>query len=130
MVGIIPAVFAVSAGSVRGLPIDPLQRQGLFLTAGQSMLAVALVAALGGLASIDAAGELSRRGAYALLGLFLAQFALAWTLPPQLATIERVGLGALYLVLAAVLLVVRRRAMWVTLRDGLSGRALRRQDVQ
>lgn len=120
LVGIIPAVFAVSAGSVRGLPIDPLQRQELFLTAGQSMFAVALVAA----------GALSRRGAYALLGLFLAQFALAWTLPPQLATIERVGLGALYLVLAAVLLVVRRRAMWVTLRDGLSGRALRRQDVQ
>ncbi|OZM76606.1 sodium:proton exchanger [Pseudonocardia sp. MH-G8] len=119
LVGIIPAVFAVSAGSLRGLPIDPLQRQELFLTAGQSMFAVALVAA----------GALSRGGAYALLGLFLAQFVLAWTLPPALATIERVGLGVVYLLLAAGLLVIRRRAMWVTLRDGLSGRALRERDA-
>ena len=118
LVGIIPLVFAVSAGSLRGLPIDPLQREELFLTAAQSMFAVALVAA----------GALSRRGAYALLGLFLAQFVLAWTLPPDLAVIERVGLGALYLLLAAVVLVIRRRAVWVMVRDGLSGRVLRGQD--
>ncbi|CRK55321.1 hypothetical protein [Alloactinosynnema sp. L-07] len=54
----------------------------------------------------------------------LAQFALAWTLPPDLAQIERVGLGALYLLLAAILLIRNRRAMWMTPRDGLTGRAL------
>lgn len=119
LVGIIPAVFALSSGSLRGLPIDPLQREELFLTAAQSVFAVALVAA----------GALSRRGAYALLGLFLAQFVLAWTLPPDLAAIERVGLATLYLLLAAVVLVIRRRAMWLTLRDGLSGRALHQQNT-
>ncbi|CRK55324.1 sodium/calcium exchanger family protein [Alloactinosynnema sp. L-07] len=114
LVGILPLVFATSAGSLAGLPIDPLQREELFLTAAQSMFAVSLVAA----------GALSRRGAWALLGLFLAQFALAWTLTPDLAQIERVGLGALYLLLAAILLIRNRRAMWMTLRDGLTGRAL------
>ena len=114
LVGILPLVFAISAGSLSGLPIDPLQREELFLTAAQSMFAVSLVAT----------GALTRRGAWALLGLFLAQFALAWTLPPHLAAAQRIGLGALYLLLAAVLLNRHRRAMWVTLRDGLTGRAL------
>lgn len=120
LVGILPLVFAISAGSLSGLPIDPLQREELFLTAAQSMFAVALVAA----------GALSRRGAYALLGLFLAQFVLAWTLPPDLAAVERIGLGAIYLLLAAVLLILRRQALWVTLRDGLTGRVLREQDTE
>ena len=119
LVGIIPAVFALSSGGLGGLPIDPTQREELFLTAAQSVFAVALVAA----------GALSRRGAYALLGLFLAQFVLAWTLPPDLAAVERVGLGALYLLLALVVVVIRRRAMWAMLRDGLSGGARRRQDA-
>ena len=115
LVGVIPLIFAVSAGSVTGLPIDPVQREELFLTAAQSVFAIALVIG----------GYLSRRGAYTLLGLFLAQFVLAWTLPPELAAVERLGLGTLYLALALVLFVRRRRALWATLRDGLSGRALR-----
>lgn len=115
LVGIIPLIFAVSAGSVSGLPIDPVQREELFLTAAQSVFAISLVVG----------GYLSRRGAYTLLGLFLAQFVLAWTLPTALAGVERIGLGALYLTLAAVLLIRRRRALWATLREGLSGRALR-----
>ncbi|WP_433786904.1 sodium:proton exchanger [Actinomycetospora sp. CA-101289] len=114
LVGVIPLIFAISAGSLSGLPIDPVQREELFLTAAQSVFAIALVIG----------GYLSRRGAYALLTLFLAQFVLAWTLPAELAGIERVGLGVLYLALALVLLVRRRRALWLTLRDGLSGRAL------
>lgn len=113
LVGIIPLVFAVSAGSSRGLPIDPVQREELFLTAAQSVFAVALVAA----------GSLSRAGAYALLGLFLAQFALAWTLPPNLAAVERVGLGMLYLVLATAALIRHRHGLWTIIRDGLTGRA-------
>lgn len=114
LVGIIPLIFAVSAGSVSGLPIDPVQREELFLTAAQSVFAISLVVG----------GYLSRRGAYALLGLFLAQFVLAWTLPLELAGVERIGLGTLYLALALVLLIRRRHALWATLRDGLSGRAL------
>ena len=115
LVGVIPLIFAVSAGSTTGLPIDPVQREELFLTAAQSVFAIALVIG----------GYLSRRGAYTLLGLFLAQFVLAWTLPPALAGVERIGLGVLYLTLAVVLLIRRRHALWATLRDGLSGRALR-----
>ena len=120
LVGIIPLVFAISAGSLTGLPIDPVQREELFLTAAQSMFAVALVAA----------GALSRRGAYTLLGLFLTQFVLAWTLPPDLAAAERIGLGALYLLLATILLIRRRRELWVTMRDGLTGRALQRESEE
>lgn len=111
LVGILPLVFAISAGSLSGLPVDALQREELFLTAAQSMFALALLMA----------GYLSSRGAYALLGLFLAQFLLAWTLPPGLAAIERIGLGALYLILAAITLYRNRKSAWMTISHGLRG---------
>ena len=109
LVGILPLVFAVSAGSLAGLPIDPVQREELLLTAAQSVFAVALVVT----------GRLTRTGAWALLVLFTAQFVAAWTTPADLAGTVRLSIAAVYLVLGVGLLVVRRRHLVRVLRTGL-----------
>jgi len=109
LVGILPLVFAVSAGSLAGLPIDPVQREELLLTAAQSAFAVALVIT----------GRLTRTGAWSLLGLFTAQFVAAWTAPADLAGTVRLGIAAVYLVLGVGLLVVRRHHLVRVLRTGL-----------
>ncbi|HKA93807.1 MAG TPA: sodium:proton exchanger, partial [Acidimicrobiia bacterium] len=44
LVGTLPLVFSISAGALGGLPIDSLQREELFLTAAQSVFAVAVLA--------------------------------------------------------------------------------------
>ena len=55
LVGTLPIVFAISSGTLHGLPIDAIQREELFLTAAQSFFAIAMllepldVAAGGGL---------------------------------------------------------------------------------
>ena len=109
LVGILPLVFAVSAGSMAGLPIDPVQREELLLTAAQSVFAVALVVT----------GRLTRTGAWSLLGLFTVQFVAAWTAPADLAGTVRLGIAAVYLVLGVGLLVVRRHHLVRVLRTGL-----------
>ncbi|WP_222120655.1 sodium:proton exchanger [Paenarthrobacter nicotinovorans] len=109
LVGILPLVFAFSAGSLKGLPVDSVQREELLLTAAQSMFAVGLVIG----------GRLTRAGAWSLLGLFFAQFVAAWTLPPDLRGAERLIVAAVYLVLAAGLLIRRRRSLLNVLRAGL-----------
>ncbi|WP_404352127.1 sodium:proton exchanger [Phycicoccus jejuensis] len=109
LVGILPIVFAVSAGSLAGLPIDPVQREELLLTAAQSVFAVALVVT----------GRLTRTGAWSLLGLFTAQFVAAWTAPTDLAGTVRLSIAAVYLVLGVGLLVLRRRHLMRVLRTGL-----------
>lgn len=119
LVGILPLIFAMSAGSFAGLPIDAVQREELLLTAAQSVFAIALVVA----------GRLTRRGAWALLGLFVVQFLAAWLLPTELRGSERIGLAAVYLVLAAALLVRRRTALAEVLRTGLRRSSPPRTDV-
>ncbi|NKR10620.1 hypothetical protein A5N17_06345 [Arthrobacter sp. D2] len=113
LVGILPLVFAFSAGSLKGLPVDAVQREELLLTAAQSMFAVSLVIG----------GRLTRAGAWSLLGLFFAQFIAAWTLPPDLRGAERLIVAVIYLVLAGWLLIRRRRSLLNVLRTGLGGRA-------
>ncbi len=109
LVGILPLVFALSAGSLAGLPIDPVQREELLLTAAQSVFAVSLVVT----------GRLTRTGAWSLLGLFTAQFVAAWTAPADRAGTVRLSIAAVYLVLGVGLLVVRRRHLVRVLRTGL-----------
>ena len=46
LVGTLPIVFALAAGELVGLPLDSLQREELFLTAAQSLFAVALLSNL------------------------------------------------------------------------------------
>src|SRR5262245_8008276 len=109
LVGSLPIVFAISAGHVSGLPLDSLQREELFLTAAQSVFAIAVLASR----------SISVREALALLGLFLFQFVLGAVLPDSLREFERIGVGIMYLVLAAGMLVHQRRYLRPLGRDGL-----------
>jgi len=108
LVGSLPIVFAISSGTLHGLPLDTLQREELFLTAAQSAFAVAVLANR----------SISVKEAFALLGLFLSQFVLGAMLPPNLRELERIGVGVVYLVLAAVTIFHQRRAVRPLVRDG------------
>src|SRR3954453_4799943 len=109
LVGSLPIVFVVFGGARSGLPLDSLQREELFLTAAQSAFAVTVLANR----------SLSVREALALFGLFASQFVLGAVLPEHLRAWERVGVGIIYLVLAAGILVRDRRRMRTLVRDGL-----------
>ena len=109
LVGILPLVFAISAGTWSGLPMDTTQREEILLTAAQSVFAVALV--------ID--GRLTRAGAWWLLLLFGGQFSLAWTLPEDTRGVERLTFAAAYLALGLFLLARRRRHLRAVLAQGL-----------
>ena len=108
LVGSLPIVFAISSGTLHGLPLDSLQREELFLTAAQSAFAVAVLANR----------SISVKEAFALLGLFLSQFVLGAALPPGLREWERILVGIVYLVLAAGMLYQQRRAVRPLIRDG------------
>lgn len=65
LVGMIPAVYGISAGTFAvPMPLDSLQMHEILLTAAQSLLAVGLLAGL----------RLSIRGAVLLFVLFIGQF--------------------------------------------------------
>jgi cation:H+ antiporter len=108
LVGSLPIVFAISSGTLHGLPLDSLQREELFLTAAQSAFAVAVLANR----------SISVKEALALFGLFISQFVLGAVLPPGLRELERIGVGVVYLVLAAVTIFHQRRAVRPLVRDG------------
>jgi cation:H+ antiporter len=52
------------------------------------------------------------------MGLFVAQFVLGGVLPEDLRAVERIGIGILYLVLAAVVVFKQRRYVRPLVRDG------------
>lgn len=110
LVGTLPIVYAITSKSLHGLPLDTLQKEELFLTAAQSVFAV----------SVLANRRLSVKEAYLLLGLFLSQFVLGGVLPENLKALERMGIGCLYLGLAAWYLFRQRDPMRGILRDGFS----------
>jgi cation:H+ antiporter len=109
LVGSLPIVFAISAGHLAGLPLDTLQREELFLTAAQSVFAIAVLANR----------RMSVREAWMLFGLFISQFVLGAILPEHLREWERIGVGIVYLVLAAVIFVQQRASLRPLVRDGL-----------
>jgi len=108
LVGSLPIVFAIASSTTHGLPLDSLQREELFLTAAQSAFAVAILANL----------TIGVREAYALLGLFSAQFLLGAVLPEDVRELERIGIGVLYLVLAAGIILRDRARVPKLVRDG------------
>jgi cation:H+ antiporter len=109
LVGSLPIVYAISAGHLTGLPLDSLQREELFLTAAQSVFAIAILANR----------RMSTREAWALFGLFISQFILGGVLPGGLRELERIGVGTVYLVLAAGILFQHRSYLRPLARDGL-----------
>ncbi|MET0628040.1 MAG: sodium:proton exchanger [Acidimicrobiia bacterium] len=109
LVGSLPIVFAISSGALHGLPLDSLQREELFLTAAQSVFAIAVLANR----------SMSVREAWMLFGLFMFQFVLGGVLPADLAEYERIAVGVLYLVLAAFFLFRERAVLRPLVHDGL-----------
>jgi cation:H+ antiporter len=109
LVGTIPIVFALSAWTTHGLPLDEQQRFELLLTAAQSLLAVSLLVDLG----------LTVTGASTLLVLFSVQFVASITLPPEVNRPIVLVMSGVYLVLAVFNLVRSRRAAVRVVRDGL-----------
>jgi cation:H+ antiporter len=104
LVGTLPIVFALASGSLHGLPIVSRQREELLLTAAQSVLANLSI-------SVKEAGM--------LFALFWAQFVIGAVVPESWHGLELVIVAVLYLVLAAGLLLGRRRALPRLLNDGL-----------
>jgi cation:H+ antiporter len=109
LVGTLPLVFAIASGSLHGLPVDPAQRQEVLLTAAQTVFAVAILVNL----------SISLREAFALFGLFWAQFILGAVVPPSIKGIELLTLSAVYLLIGLWLLARRRGDFRDRLRDGL-----------
>ena len=110
LVGTIPVVFALSATTVDGLPIDTNQRLELLLTAAQSLYAVSILVNL----------SLTVSGAVTLLSLFGAQFAVSITASSSVNQVVIVVLSAVYLLLALGQLVRRRRRTLQVIRNGLT----------
>jgi cation:H+ antiporter len=109
LVGTIPVVFALSSGSLSGLPLDGQQRAELLLTAAQSLFAVSILITL----------ALSARAAGVLFLLFAVQFLASVLLPPEIDRWVVLGLSGLYLLLALVQFVRHRHELLRTTRDGL-----------
>ena len=115
LVGMIPVVYALGAGRLTGFPLDARQHAEFFLTAAQSLFAVALLLRL----------RLSLASAAVLLGLFGVQFALTWVFEYDEARSVRLltGLGWGYLTLAAGLFWWNRAGLVQCVRVGLLARA-------
>ena len=78
-----------------------------------------VIAAFMILLAVLANRRMSTREAWALFGLFISQFILGAALPENLRELERIGVGMVYLVLAAVILVRQRSYLRPLARDGL-----------
>ncbi|MDE2696218.1 MAG: sodium:calcium antiporter [Chloroflexota bacterium] len=92
LVGSLPVAFGISGETLGGLPLDGRQSQEVFLTAAQSLFAVAVLVSL----------SLGRLEALALLGLFMIQFLIP-------ISEVRMAIAVIYVVLALSLIVSRRR---------------------
>jgi cation:H+ antiporter len=114
LVGTLPIVFSIFAGVLHGLPLDGVQRVELFVTAAQSVFAVAIVAGR----------SVSRTEAWVMLGLFAAQLAESGLaelghLSEQQSAQARIGVGVVFLLAAVWVLRKDYRAFITNVRDGL-----------
>lgn len=109
LVGTIPLVFALSASTTDGLPLDTEQRFELLLTAAQSLFAVSILLDL----------SLTLWGAGGLLGLFLVQFVASITMSAEINQMVIIALSVVYAVLAIVQLAWHRKLVVRTVKDGL-----------
>jgi cation:H+ antiporter len=111
LVGTLPIVFAVSSSSLHGLPIDAVQRDEIWVTAAQSAFAVAILANRR-ISVIEACG---------MLGLWLLQLVTKFEgLMGGAQKEARITVGAIYMLLAIIIVVRNRRAVRPLLRDGFT----------
>lgn len=111
LVGMIPGVYGLSAGSLENpIPMGSFQMNELFLTAAQSLLAVALLTCL----------RLDIGGAMLLFVLFMGQFLAPVVMAPISGSLPfaanaesiHLAFSVIYLMVAIWLLMVRRSAVW------------------
>lgn len=100
LIGTIPLVYAISGQEIRPFVLDTLQKNELYLTAAQSLFAVAILISL----RLDAL-----RGTL-LLVLFLAQLIFKEI---------RLEVAAIYMVLAVIFYIINRKKLIPTIRVGL-----------
>jgi len=114
LVGMIPVVYALGAGRLTSFPLDARQHEEFFLTAAQSLFAVALLLRL----------RLSLTSAAVLLGLFSVQFTLAWMFEHEEVRSEQLltEMGWGYIVLAIGLFWWNRAGLVQYIRVGLLAR--------
>jgi cation:H+ antiporter len=114
LVGTLPIVFSIFAGVIHGLPLDTVQRVELFVTAAQSVFAVAIVASR----------SVSRGEAWVMLGLFIAQLAESGLaelghISEEVSAQARIGVGIVFLIAAAWVLRRDFKPFVRNVRDGL-----------
>ncbi|MFC6388739.1 hypothetical protein ACFQDP_05180 [Methylorubrum zatmanii] len=116
LVGMLPLAMSLGAGAVAALPLDARQAEEFFLTAAQSLFALALLLRL----------RLGLGSAVALVGLFGVQVGLAFIYRNDEArTVTTLTMLAwIYLGLAAILFLVNGRRMLDLLRAGLLERRM------
>lgn len=109
LVGTLPIAFALSSSSLHGLPLLGSQQDELFLTAAQSLFALAILVNL----------AMSAREALLVFGLFITQFALGavFARNEDLHSLELRSFAVLYLVGAAWLFFKHRRKLRPLFRD-------------
>ncbi|MBD3258792.1 sodium:calcium antiporter [candidate division GN15 bacterium] len=100
LIGTIPLVFAISGGAIRPFVLDTLQDHELFLTAAQSVFAVAVLVNM----------HMSRWDGFLLLFLFLLQLVIS-----EIRLEVTVG----YLVLAVVFHILNRKHLLPAAKMGL-----------
>ncbi len=103
LVGALPLVYSLGAGAIEALSLDARQHEEFFLTAAQSLFAVALLLTL----------RLSLASAFVLLAMFVAQIGIAFLFQhDEVRTIAFLTAFAwLYVILAAALFVARHKQL-------------------
>jgi cation:H+ antiporter len=100
LVGTIPLVYAISGGAIKNFQLDTLQDHELYLTAAQSIFAVAVLVNL----------KLSRSDGVLLVALFTAQLVVEQI---------RMEVAAVYVGLAIIYHFVNFKHLWPTAVTGL-----------
>ncbi len=114
LVGTLPIVFAIFGSTTHGLPLNEIQRDELLVTAAQSVFAVAVITSF----------SMSRREAWVMFGLFLAQLAEsglaeAGVISEDIAAQARVAVAIAFLVAAAWFIRHDLKRLPAIMRDGL-----------
>jgi cation:H+ antiporter len=107
LIGSLPVAHLLGGGGF-SLALDSRQIEEVLLTACQTLMGVALILAL----------RFNRTAAWTLLGLFIVQF-------PLTSTTGRLGLCAIYAVIAVGGLIINRHHLAATLRAPFIGTAIR-----
>ncbi len=113
LVGTLPIVFAIFARQMQGLPLDRVQQIELWVTAAQSVFAVAIIASR----------SVNRTEAWAMLGLFAAQLGESWlseigVISAEISEQVRIGVGVVFIVAAIWVLRSDFRIFVRVLKDG------------